>query len=320
MAASNPSSPLLALPFELRLKVLEELLCPDPHRANILYHDRRGREKYLHIDPTILRINKQIYDEGLPLLYDNNIFGVYLVTSGAWQCTGGSYPDGLEYPRGLFRKDSNVVHIEQSREQTGQSDSEAGGLIYPHCFRRMRHLKIVTSCPALFMSQRDWNGASWSHTGDLLLRILYLLHWESTSSYDSVSKRLDFNIRLDWQTHESHRDDYQETLTLLRLVGETETPNGWGRSLLMGARRERMHEKLIEIVALLRSIRRTRLVNVKENVLSCGHLSDQVVDLDNFSWIDAQNITFQGISRRIASKIRSILPATNPTNQSNLSI
>ena len=46
MAASNSSSPLLALPFELRLKVLE-LLCSDPHRANILYHDRRGREKYL---------------------------------------------------------------------------------------------------------------------------------------------------------------------------------------------------------------------------------------------------------------------------------
>ena len=151
-------------------------------------------------------------------------------------------------------------------------------------------------------------------------QILYLLHWEPTLSYDSVSKRLDFNIRSDWQIHEIHRDDYQEILTLLWVVDETETPNGRGQSLLVGARKERMHENLIESVALLRSIRRTRLVDVKEDVLSCAQLSDQVVDLDNFSWIDAQNITFQGISRRIASKIRSILPATNPTNQSNLSI
>ena len=283
MAASNPSSPLLALPFELRLKILEELLCPDPHRVNILYHDRGGRERYLHIHPTILRTSKRIYDEGLPLLYHNNIFGVYVATPVVWQCTGSRYADGVEDPQSLFRKERNAVHIEQS-------DPETGGLIYPHCFQRMRHLKLVISSPALFVNQGGWYATS--RTGDLLLQVLHLLRWEPTSSHDSASKRLELNIRSDWQTHNIHEGDYQEILSMLQVAGEREAPNGWGVSLLVGGREDRMHEKLVEIVALLRNIRKTRLVDVKENVLSYGQLSDQVVDLDSFSWIDARNISF----------------------------
>lgn len=59
--ASLQASPLLILPLELRAKIFEELLCPNPGRVYTLYHDRQGRQASFNIDPTILRVNEQIY-------------------------------------------------------------------------------------------------------------------------------------------------------------------------------------------------------------------------------------------------------------------
>ena len=68
------------IPLELRTKIYKELLNPDPKRVYTLYHNRHGREASFNIDPTILRVNKQIYAEAILILYNTTSFRINLDT------------------------------------------------------------------------------------------------------------------------------------------------------------------------------------------------------------------------------------------------
>ncbi|KAI1377294.1 hypothetical protein F4677DRAFT_459175 [Hypoxylon crocopeplum] len=74
--APNPPT-LLTLPVEIRLEILEHLLVlppstSPPSNKNIYSSGRAPAPVALH--PAILRANHQLHAEGLPLLYERNIF------------------------------------------------------------------------------------------------------------------------------------------------------------------------------------------------------------------------------------------------------
>ena len=210
MAASTRSSPLLALPLELRIKVYEQLLTPDPDRIHTLYHDRHGREASFGIDPTILRVNKQIHSEAVSILYDTANIRLYLATPVVAQCTGGNYPDDIVDPPDLFRKDTEGAAKVTTKldwpsgpwtEFEGRRiESKAEGYIYPHCFQRLRKIEVVTSRHAVWGDSQC--GSYFSHTGKTVLRILKLLAEEQVIK-SPKTKRLKFTIQPDWRTVES---------------------------------------------------------------------------------------------------------------------
>lgn len=210
MAATTQLSPLLALPLELRTKVYEQLLTPDPDRIHTLYHDRHGREASFGIDPTILRVNKQIHSEAASILYDTANIRIYLATPVVAQCTGGNYPDDIVDPPDLFRKDTEGAAKATTKLdwpsgpwtdfEGRRLESTADGYIYPHCFQRLRKIELVTSRHAVWGDSQC--GSYFSHTGKTVLRILKLLADEQVIK-SSKTKRLKFTIQPDWRTVES---------------------------------------------------------------------------------------------------------------------
>lgn len=213
MAASTPASPLLALPLELRIKVYEQLLRPDPDRIQTLYHDRHGRQPSFNISPAILRVSQQIYSEAVPILYDTASVQIYLATPVVKQCKGGNYPDGITDPPDLFRKDTDentesaqkldwraALPTANDLESARRPRSAADGCIYPHCFQRLREIQIVTSRHAIWGGRRG--GSYFSHTGRTVMRILKLLA-EEQATKTPVPKRVRFTMQPDWRTVES---------------------------------------------------------------------------------------------------------------------
>ena len=183
MASSFQASLLVTLPLELRTKIYKQLLSPDPARVHTLYHDRHGREASFNIDPTILRVNKQIYSEAISILYDTISVRIHLATPVVRQCTGGKYPDKLVDPPGLFRTDTEATveaanklprrTRDRSLEFEALFGSMAQGYIYPHRFQRLRKIHLVTSRHAIWGA--TMRGSYFSHAGKLVLRILRLL-------------------------------------------------------------------------------------------------------------------------------------------------
>lgn len=144
-ALSSALSPFLNLPPELRMEIYLELLTTAG--AITLYHDQTGREPSLGLCPAFLRVSRQVYNESAWLLYERNGFLISLTTEIDKRCISSSrrrqnrqyrQRDGLPTPRkpDLFRiKDD--------------STGEERGLIYPHCFRRFRHIGLVTAGDAV---------------------------------------------------------------------------------------------------------------------------------------------------------------------------
>ncbi|MCJ1301386.1 hypothetical protein MMC08_004186 [Hypocenomyce scalaris] len=186
MALASSSFPILALPLELRLRIYEELLAPNPAIVHTLYHDRRGRDRSFNIHPSILRVNTQIHDEAVAVLYDHNTFMLDLSTAVVSQCTGGSYPDRIRGPQPLFRDDAEPT--------------TAQGLIYPHCLKRLRNIDLLTSPSAVWGSAQLGShgsaqlGTFFSHIGNLILSVLRLLAYEE-ATMESM-KRLRFTFVL----------------------------------------------------------------------------------------------------------------------------
>lgn len=214
MSSTIAASRLLSIPIELRTKIYRDLLSPDPARVHTLYHDRHGREAPFDIDPTILRVSRQIYSEAVSILYHTANVWIYLATPVVMQCTGGNYPDGDADPPDLFRTDAREAVKPASRlsswhtafstvkclELEGQPESTAEGYIYPHCFQRLRNIELVTSRHAIWGDGQC--GSYFSHTGQTVLRILKLLAEEQAPD-SPTTKRLKFTIQPDWRTVES---------------------------------------------------------------------------------------------------------------------
>lgn len=79
MAACTSTPSLLNLPMELKLKIYQMLLCPDPLQVYTLYHSSYGRRNAFNLHPAILRVNRQLHSEAILLLYNTNVFMIYLV-------------------------------------------------------------------------------------------------------------------------------------------------------------------------------------------------------------------------------------------------
>ena len=72
--ASSSTFSFFSLPPELRIHIYTYLLCPTPGQSIILYDSCKDPPATLNIHPAILRSNKKIYHEALPLFH-SNIYG-----------------------------------------------------------------------------------------------------------------------------------------------------------------------------------------------------------------------------------------------------
>jgi len=261
--AATQVSPIFALPLELRTKIYEELLCPNPTRVHTLYHDRQGREPSFNINPAILCVCTLAYDEAVSLLYCNNIFEIYLATSVVQQCTGGTYPDSTPDPPPLLLKHAATVEPAGSQYDLLPTRSSARapipyvelgsqGIIYIHCFQRLQPIRLVTSRGAIWGDSEG--GLFFSSPGELILEILNDLIGEAPTP---ARKHLEFIVQPDWLTKYG-----------IFQSGTTDAEDG----------------KAIEMVALLQKIKKIRAVKLEEKVFSdeLGSLETRQVDIDAF--------------------------------------
>ncbi|KAK3170647.1 hypothetical protein OEA41_002728 [Lepraria neglecta] len=279
------ASPLLILPLELRTKIFEELLCPHPGRIYTLYNDRQGREASFNIDPTILRVNKQIYSESVSLLYNSNVFEINLTTPVVFQWSGGNYPDRIPDPPPLFRNDDGSVfrgttrgggRVKQSpaRKERLNAPEEAMNQegIYPYCFQRLRHIRLLTSRDAVWGD--TGGGYFFSHTGELIMRMLSELSREESTS---VPKALEFVIFPEWLTR-------------------TEIFKA-GKAVALKAR---------EIAPLLRSVEQSRTLLLGEAL--CSEQSDDdfgSLDWDDYEKLETKKVDIEELVANLGKHSRS---------------
>jgi len=287
MAASSFTPALLDLPLELKLKIYQMLLCPDPHKVYTLYHDRHGRGDAFSVHPAILRVNRQLHSEAVSLLYNSNLFEIYLAT-GVMETTslmdhwrGGKSAGLVKDHTKLLRKPLN----EETRKE-GQISLDTGveGIIYPHCLQRIRHLSLVTSRSAMI----GWDAGSIddpyvTQTGELILEILRYL-CEESAPMEARRKRLHLTIMSNWELEGVKKGDYAERLGYLDDGPAIE----FGKPLLAGVRVGNMREEVRKMIVLLRRIQTSRIVRVDESVvrsLSDLRPTTQEINLGHFRYL-----------------------------------
>ena len=272
------ASPLLALPLELRTKIYQDLLSPDPARVHALYHDRHGKEASFGIDPTILRVNKQIYYEAIAILYDTADVQIFLATPVVAQCTGGTYPDSIVDPPDLFRASSedaspsakeldwrSALSVIDGLEPEGLFEPTAQGYIYPHCFQRFRKIQLVTSRHAIWGATRG--GSYFSHTGKTVLRILKLLA-EEQAWKSRLTKRLKITLQPDWRTVQSE---------LLMRKGEVNGKTKVIVGLLKALKRRTNIEIEVEEGVFTKTLRELKMEEVEVDEWEKVLLADDVI-------------------------------------------
>ena len=199
---TSQASGFLGLPLELRLKIYEELLCPDPTRVYELYHDRYGKTKWNNIYPAILRVNKEIYHHAINLLYSRNAFEISLRTpmgkTRTLEIDGAKashtrtfaylYDDSISNPPDIIRRDfSPTLSIETTcpssllplleRNRGCVYDLTHPGILYPHCLKRLRHISILTSAKAIGGRRTIFSRPT--HVGNTILELLVYLARET---------------------------------------------------------------------------------------------------------------------------------------------
>ena len=167
--------PFLALPLELRMVVYKELLSPNMGTTLLLYHDRSGRSEKLDTHPSILQVSSQIHIEAFPVLYDHNIFEIDLSSTVVRHPPGSEFPGTRsDHHLPLFRSDTAPNNLPvKPKGRCVFAHSTPSGLIYPHCFQRLRQLTLVTSHGAIWGP--GFIDDCFSTTGDLVLEILRYL-------------------------------------------------------------------------------------------------------------------------------------------------
>ncbi len=224
MAMSWPQSPLLALPQELRTKVYEELLCLAPgevHTIKRLWHDRTGRRVPVSLYPSILRVNKQIHFEAIPLLYDSDVFELDLARNN---CLSIGY-DSLG---SILQIDTASIPLrsdEPAPVDTNLVNGYATGFIHAHSLQRFRHIWLRTSQAAIWGDVGDQRFCC-PHTRLLIIRILQLLS-EHRCAATSVRPTFKFIVVPDWLTQygvfavgRSDMKDKSDVVGMLQLFRE----------------------------------------------------------------------------------------------------
>ncbi len=233
MAMSWPQSPLLALPQELRTKVYEELLCLAPgevHTIKRLWHDRTGRRVPVSLYPSILRVNKQIHFEAIPLLYDSDVFELDLARNN---CLSIGY-DSLGSSRvhsNLFQNDTASISLRSDQPapvDTNLVNGNATGFIHAHSLQRFRHIWLRTSQAAIWGRADDVGDQRLCcpHTRLLIIRILQLLS-EHRCAPTSVRPTFKLIVVPDWLTQHgvfavgrSDMKDKSDVVGMLQLFRE----------------------------------------------------------------------------------------------------
>lgn len=226
MATAWPPSQLLALPQELRTKIYEELLCPEPAKVHTLWHDREGRRGPFNFHPSILRVNKQTHFEAILLLYDKNTLEIDLTTNVVQDCLG-NYPDGRPDPPPLFQKDavSAAPYVDEvPAANTYLPIGEAKGVISAHSFQRLHHIELRTKTVAIW-GYSSTGDKYFSHTGQLIMRILQLLT-EQHCIAPSAEQTFKFILVPDFLTYQgifgvgrSDATDVANVIGMLELLG-----------------------------------------------------------------------------------------------------
>ncbi|MCJ1433517.1 hypothetical protein MMC27_002880 [Xylographa pallens] len=144
-------------------------------RNLLLYHDQSGRSEKLDIHPSILQVSSQIHIEAFPVLYNHNIFEIDLSSTVVRHPAGREFPGTRsDHYLPLFRSDTTPNNLPvKPKGRCVFARSTPSGLIYPHCFQRLRQLELVTSHGAVWGP--GFTDDCFSTTGDLVLEILRYL-------------------------------------------------------------------------------------------------------------------------------------------------
>ena len=265
MATNMHTPTLLTLPLELRNIIYTELLSSERSKPLVLYNYSKGRETFFNLYPSILRTNKQIYAEAISYLYNDNIFLLQLdghVSRGCdirsctyhrrpilplYRCDDAPHTavfiDG-EYsnrPRGL------VTHINQGKKiyedcRCHYPPIPGPGPIYPHILRRLAHIELYIGASSMWGVGND--GVSFTHTRKVVLDTLRLLAEEEIEDGLVTKKTLRVEVRAKWICDNLFLGDKGPSLS-----------------------REEGQALKAEMLALLKEIKKRRVVEVKEAVL-----------------------------------------------------
>ena len=264
--ASNMHTPtLLTLPLELRNIIYTELLS-ERSKPLVLYHYRKGRETFFNLYPSILRTNKQIYAEAISYLYNDNIFLLCLdryISRGCVMIAGthnrrpilplyrcDDAPHTAVFTDGEYsnRPREPVTHIYQDKKIYEDCSCHyppipGPGPIYPHILRRLAHIELyIGACSMWDVPYKEC--VSLTHTRKVVLDTLRLLAEEEIEEGLVTKKTLRVEVRPSWTCENLFLGDENASLS-----------------------REETQAVKAEMLALLKEIKKRRVVELKEAVL-----------------------------------------------------
>ena len=274
MAMHTPT--LLTLPLELRSIIYSELLSSKRSSPLELYNHSKGREDFFELHPFILRTNKQIYSEAISYLYNDNIFNLHL----DGPISTGCHIDNPDHKRPLLPllRDDTLrtavledgedydrprkihFHINQYKEMYRDCRCHllplpGPGPIYPHILRRLAHIELCIGAFSIMWEYRG--GRSLSETGKVVLYILRILAEDEIKEDLVTRKTLKIEIRAKWVDDGLFLGDKGPSLS-----------------------REDGQALRVEMLALLREIKKRSVVEVTEAVLDHAKGRNEILKVD----------------------------------------
>ena len=236
------------------------------------------------IDPTILRVNKQIHSEAVTILYKSIDCRVNVNRVGRFGLVSQRF---FSHDRDVGYDILNFTGTPAEERQPPEAywwcsyegSCRIEKIIYVRCFWWVRNIGLDAQWSEIFGGSdfEGWTRGTHPFTpmGTFLLQILRYLN-EEPQSNGPISKRLSILIRGGIPIKNSVRD-----LGLWSLSEDQRS------STLSSHRTNLLFKGTTEIMKLLNSIRRSRSVLVTECLVSGRDLlkaSPQEVDIENFPW------------------------------------
>lgn len=267
MATNMDTLTLLNLPLELRNIIYSELLSSRRFGHLELYDDSNRHHTSYNLYPSILRTNKQIYAEAIPYLYKANIFRLRLEIDHShfkrpilplFRCDDtlqlGLLVVGKYYAR---PRTPDTYRVQHTKIYEYFPPLPGPKSIYPHILRRLAHIELITGASSICGTSED--GKFLTPIGKVVLDVLRLLAEEEIEEGLVNKKTLRIRIRPKWTPENLFLGDKGPSLS-----------------------REEGPALKAEMLALLKEIKKRRIVEVKEPILYevPGRLVTKVVDID----------------------------------------
>ena len=171
---------LFHLPAELRLKIYSLAIFPNTFvtpKTLVLYHSHHGFLN-IHVDPTLLHTNKRIYNEALPLIYDNIVFQFDLTAPSTIAPSLQAMPDDIRMrPRAVKQSLTRKDVIKNAIPELGaNSAAKYGKVVRVYDLSRLQDIEIIVSTMAIW--RHDWKEAkmaAFSRVGDFFCEVLNAL-------------------------------------------------------------------------------------------------------------------------------------------------